>query len=143
MGGGVWGNWSEDEGGDWGSVGGALRAVWVVKACVGGGVWAPIGVRIRGVTGQCRRSAEGGVGGGVGGGEGQCSQLWAARLRLAGRSAEGGGGGRSAEGGGRRGTHWKPLKPWKRLENPNQAQPGGDNGRDRTKGGQVGTMAEE
>ena len=72
--------------------------------------------------------------------------------RVAGRSAEGGGGGRSAEGGGGGesgeggegggcggglGTHWKPLNTSKRLENPNQGQPGGDNGRDRTKSGRV------
>ena len=51
-----------------------------VEGGAGGGVWAHIGVRMRGVTGQCRRSAEGGVGGGVGGGRGgRCSQLWAAR----------------------------------------------------------------
>ena len=31
----------------------------------------------------------------------------------------------------------------KRFENPNQRQPGGGNGRDRTNGGQVGTMAKE
>ena len=31
-------HWSEDEGGDWGSVGEALRAVWVVGSVGGGGV---------------------------------------------------------------------------------------------------------
>ena len=31
-------HWGEDEGGDWGSVGEALRAVWVVGS-VGGGGW--------------------------------------------------------------------------------------------------------
>ena len=55
------------------------------------------------------------------------------------RSAEGSGGGESGEGGegggggGGLGTHWKPLNTAKRLEIPNQG----------SKGGQVGTMAEE
>ena len=31
--------------------------------------------------------------------------------------------------GGGLGTHWKPLNTSKRLENPNQGRPGGDNGR--------------
>ena len=30
-------HWSEDEGGDWGSVGEALRAVWVLGSVGGGG----------------------------------------------------------------------------------------------------------
>ena len=67
-------------------------------------------------------------------------------------------GGQSAEGGGGRGV-WAHigvsmravlravravggLGTSIRLENPNQGQLGGDNGRDRTKGAQ-GTMAEE
>ena len=57
-----WGTqWSEDEGGDWGSVGEALRAVWV------GTVW---------------------VMGSVGGW--RCSQLWAARWWEQWQRSEGG-----------------------------------------------------
>ena len=36
-GGGLGTHWSEDEGGDWGSVGEALRAVWVLGSVGGGG----------------------------------------------------------------------------------------------------------
>ena len=38
-GGGVWAHiaWSEDEGGEWGSVGEALKEVWVVGSVGGGG----------------------------------------------------------------------------------------------------------
>ena len=37
-GGGLGTHWSEDEGGEWGSVGEALRAVWVAGRWGGGGV---------------------------------------------------------------------------------------------------------
>ena len=36
-------HWSEDEGGDWGSVGEALRAVWVAGSVGGGGGVANFG----------------------------------------------------------------------------------------------------
>ena len=71
---------------------GGHDAEWVSKAlrAVGAeGVWAHIGVRMRAVTGQCRRSAEGGVGGGVGGGV-AVSQLWAARWWEQWQRSEGG-----------------------------------------------------
>ena len=67
--------------------------------------------------------------------------------RVAGRSAEGGGGGRSAQGGGGGesgeggeagggGAHiGRDLKT-----RTKGSQVGRDNGRDRTKGGEVGTM---
>ena len=64
-------------------VGKALRAVGVE------GVWAHIGVRMRGVTGQCRRSAEGGGWWGRWGGW-RCSQLWAARWWERWQRSEGG-----------------------------------------------------
>ena len=91
----VWGS-------EWGSVGEALKAVWVVGS-VGGWRCSEL---LKPVTSFGREDKQ------------------KPTLR------EGGGGGRGL------GTHWKP-------QNPNQRQPGGDNGRDRTKGGQVGTMAKE
>ena len=44
--------------------------------------------------------------------------------------SEGGGGGGGDGGGGGLGRHWKPLNTSKGRENPNQGQPGRDNGRD-------------